>query len=428
MFIDESFVSFLWQHSYYNTALLTSTAGEKIVIKHPGYINIHAGPDFMEAKVRIGDIDWAGSIEIHVKASHWYAHDHSSNLDYDKVILHVVWENDLEVYRNDNTPIPTLELFDKVDKGVLERFMNLIYQRAGYPCHPYLSKVRNISVLSMIDKAMAERLDEKADDILKIFLDTGKDWEETSYRILFRNFGFKVNQDNMSLLSKLIPFRILSRHRKNRLQIEALLFGTAGFLDKVCDTYSQNLRDEYLFLRYKYSLRSRFLKRYQWRFLRLRPQNFPTIRIAQIAKLLGNMDKIFSFIIGSPSVKEIMNRFNIKQGVYWQHHYDFGKRSKQKLSGIGRDSVYNILINSFVPILTAYGRNIKDHNYLAKAHKFLEVIPPENNHIIRKWVKIGIHPVSSFESQGLIELSNSYCNKKKCLNCNIGTDILLNNH
>ena len=389
---------------------------------------MHAGPDFMEAKVRIGNIDWAGSIEIHVKASHWYAHDHSSNLDYDKVILHVVWKNDLEVCRNDNTTIPTLELFDKVDQGVLERFVNLIYQRAVYPCHPYLSKVKDTSVLSMIDKTMAQRLDEKADDIQKIFLDTGKDWEETSYRILFRNFGFKVNQDNMFLLSKLVPFRILARHRKNRLQTEALLFGTAGFLEKVCDTYSQKLRDEYVFLRYKYSLRSSFLKRYQWRFLRLRPQNFPTIRIAQIAKLLGNMDKIFSTITGSPSVKDIMNRFNIKQNVYWQHHYDFGKRSKQKLSGIGRNSVYNILINTYVPILTAYARNIKDRNYLTKAHEFLEVVPPENNHIIRKWVKIGIQPVSSFESQGLIELSNSYCNKKKCLNCNIGKDILLNNH
>jgi hypothetical protein len=427
MYINESFVSFLWQHSYYNTAQLTTTAGEKIVIKHPGYINIHAGPDFMEAKIRIGDIDWAGSIEIHVKASHWYAHDHSSNLEYNKVILHVVWENDLEVCRSDNSPIPTLELFDKTDQWVLERFMNLIYQRSDFPCHPYLSNVKIISILSMIDKAMAERLDGKADDILRTFLDTGKDWEETSYRMLLRNFGFKVNQDNMFLLSKLIPFTILSRHRKNRLQTEALLFGTAGLLDKVYDTYSQKLRDEYSFLRYKYSLNAHFLKRYQWRFLRLRPQNFPTIRIAQVAKLLGKMDKIFSTIVGSQSVKDIMNHFNVKQSLYWQHHYDFGKRSRRKLSGIGRDSIYNLLINTYVPVLAAYAKSIKDQSYLAKANEFLESTPPEKNHIIRKWVKMGILPMSAFETQGLIELSNSYCNKKKCLNCNIGTDILLNN-
>jgi hypothetical protein len=305
--------------------------------------------------------------------------------------------------------------------------MNLIYQRSGFPCHPCLSNVKIISILSMIDKAMEERLEGKADDIQKTFLDTGKDWEETSYRILLRNFGFKVNQDNMFLLSKLIPFTIISRHRKNRLQTEALLFGTAGFLDKVYDSYSQKLRDEYLFLRYKYSLNVNFLKRYQWRFLRLRPQNFPTIRIAQIAKLLGKMDKIFSTIIESQSVKDIMDQFNIKQSVYWQHHYDFGKRSKQKLSGIGRDSIYNILINTYVPVLSAYAKSMKDQVFLAKAKEFLESIPPENNHIIRKWVKMGIQPISSFESQGLIELSNSYCNKKKCLNCNIGTDILLNN-
>ena len=427
MYFDEKFVSFLWQHSYFNTAQLSTTTGEYIVIKHPGYLNIHAGPDFMESKIRIGDMEWAGSVEIHVKSSHWYAHDHSSNPDYNKVILHVVWENDLEVCRNDNSPIPTLELYDKVNPGILDKFTNLIYPRSGYPCHTYLSNVKNISILSMIDKAMAERLDGKADDVNKIFLETGKDWEETSYRVLLRNFGFKVNQDNMFLLSKVLPFSILSRHRKDRLQTEALLFGMAGFLDKAYDSYSQKLRDEYLFLQYKYSLNMNFLKRYQWRFLRLRPQNFPTIRIAQLAKLLGKMDKIFSTIIGSDSVMDIMNLFKIKQSSYWQHHYDFGKRSKQKLSGIGKYSIHNVLINTYVPILSAYARNLKNLYYLSKANKILESIPPENNHIIRNWTKMGIHPVSSFESQGLIELSNSYCNKKKCLNCNIGTDILLNN-
>ncbi len=427
MYFDEKFVSFLWQHSYFNTAQLSTTSGEYIVIKHPGYLNIHAGPDFMESKIRIGDMEWAGSVEIHVKSSHWYAHDHSSNPDFNKVILHVVWKNDLEVYRNDNSPIPTLELYDKVNPGILEKYTCLIYPRSGYPCHAYLSNVKNISILSMIDKAMAERLDGKADDVNKIFLETEKDWEETSYRVLLRNFGFKVNQDNMFLLSKALPFSILSRHRGDRLQTEALLFGMAGFLDKAYDSYSQKLRDEYLFLQYKYSLNMNFLKRYQWRFLRLRPQNFPTIRIAQLAKLLGKMDKIFSTIIGSDSVKDIMNLFKIKQSSYWQHHYDFGKRSKQELSGIGKDSIHNVLINTYVPILSAYARNLKNLYYLSKANKILESIPPENNHIIRNWTKIGIQPISSFESQGLIELSNSYCNKKKCLNCNIGTDILLNN-
>jgi hypothetical protein len=427
MYFDENFVSFLWQHSYFNTVQLTTTIGENIVIKHPGFLNNHAGPDFMESKIRIGDMEWAGSVEIHVKSSHWFAHDHSSNPDYNKVILHVVWENDLEVCRNDNSPIPTLELYDKVNPGILEKFTNLIYPRSGYPCHAYLSNVKNISILSMINKAMAERLDGKADDVNKIFIETGKDWEETSYRVLLRNFGFKVNQDNMFLLSKVLPFSILSRHRKDRLQTEALLFGMAGFLDKAYDAYSQKLRDEYLFLQYKYSLNMNFLKRYQWRFLRLRPQNFPTIRIAQLAKLLGKMDKIFSTIIGSYSVKDIMNLFKIKQSSYWQHHYDFGKRSKQKLSGIGKDSIQNVLINTYVPILSAYARNLKNLYYLSKANKILESIPPENNHIIRNWTKMGIQPLSSFESQGLIELSNSYCNKKKCLNCNIGTDILLNN-
>ena len=244
MYFDENFVSFLWQHSYFNTAQLKTTTGEKIVIKHPGYLNSHAGPDFMESKVRIGDMEWAGSVEIHIKSSHWYAHDHDSNPDYNKVILHVVWENDIEVCRNDNSPIPTLELHDKVNSGILEKFTNLIYPTSAYSCHSFISNVKNISILSMVDKAMAERMEGKAEDVNRIFLEAGKDWEETSYRVLLRNFGFKVNQDNMFLLSKLLPFSIVSRHRKDRMQTEALLFGMAGFLDKSYDAYSRKLRDE----------------------------------------------------------------------------------------------------------------------------------------------------------------------------------------
>jgi hypothetical protein len=425
MYIDESFVSFIWQHCYFNTPSLKTTRNEIILIKHPGHANIHAGPDFIESKIKIGDVDWVGSVEIHVKSSHWNSHDHSSNPDYNKVILHVVWKHDIEVWRNDGSLIPTLEVHNKVSHELLDKYNNLIYGESRFPCHPHLVHVKNISVLSMIEKSMILRMENKTLDIFRIFNDTGKNWEETAYRILSRNFGFKVNQENMYLLSKFIPYSIISRHRKNILQSEALLFGMAGFLADPCDSYSEKLKSEYMYLMHKYSLSNSFLKRYHWRFLRLRPQNFPTIRMAQLAVVLGNLDKIFSTIIEFDSVKKTIELLKIKQSAYWLEHYDFGRKYKKQISGLGVSSIRNILTNTFVPILTAYAKHINNDHYLFKAIKILEAIPAENNHILNNWMKRGIKPFNSFESQGLIELSNSYCCKKKCLICTIGTDILL---
>jgi len=427
MYIDESFVSFIWQHCYFDTAQLTTTSNEKVLIKHPGYLNMHAGPDFFESKIKIGDINWIGCIEIHVNSSQWKTHDHSSNPDYNKVILHVVWKHDMNVYRNDNSPIPTLEIHDKVSSEVLDTYSKLMYCSTNFPCQPHLLNIKSISILSMIEKSTIERLEKKARDILKVFNDAGKNWEETAYRILAKNFGFKVNQENMYLMAKLLPHSILSKHRESSFQLEALLFGMAGFLEKSQDSYSEKLKYEYKYLSRKYDLNSNFLQRYQWKFLRLRPQNFPTIRLAQLAALIGKMDKIFSNIVEYNSIKSIMNLLKIKQSEYWIEHYDFGKKCKKRLSGIGTGSIRNILTNSFVPVLSAYAKSVNNENYMTKAIDILEAIPSENNHITRKWLHIGLKPINSFESQGLIELSNSYCCKKKCLNCNIGTEILLNN-
>jgi hypothetical protein len=278
----------------------------------------------------------------------------------------------------------------------------------------------------MIENTMVDRLEKRAHDIIKVFNDTGKNWEETVYRILSRNFGFSVNKENMYLLAKLLPLSVLSRYRGSIFQMEALLFGVAGFLERSRDSYSDNLKCEFEFLSKKHTLNTRFLQRYQWKFLRLRPQNFPTIRIAQLASLLGKADKLFSIIVEFNSIKNITEFLKVKQSVYWEKHYDFGKTCNMKLSGLGLTSIRNILSNTFVPILSAYSKHINSEYYLAKAVKVLEVVPAESNHIIHEWIKQGIKPNNSFESQGLIELSNSYCYKKKCLNCSIGADVLLN--
>jgi hypothetical protein len=425
MFIDESFVSFIWQHSYFTVSHLATTDNDKLLIKHPGYANMHSGPDYVESKVQIGDVTWIGSVEIHVKSSHWNSHRHSSNPDYDKVILHVVWEHDADIRRNDQSIIPTLQIQDKVSYSVMERYSKLMYCNSDFPCHPYLRNIKNISILSMIERSMIMRLEQKAMDTLKVYGDTEKNWEETTFRILARNFGFNVNKENMYLLSKFMPLSILSRHRGSVFQMEALLFGTAGFLEKPGDTYCEALKSEYEYLNKKYSFNNKFLKRYQWKFLRLRPQNFPTIRIAQLAVLISKVDKLFSAIVEFNSIKNIKELIKVKQSPYWEEHYDFGKKGNRKLSGLGISSINNVLSNTIVPVLTAYSKNVSNEHYLVKAVKVLEAVPAENNHIIRKWVKQGIKPINAFESQGLIELSNSYCCKKKCLNCSLGTDVLL---
>jgi hypothetical protein len=425
MFINESFVSFIWQHGYFNVSHLTTTDNQILLIKHPGYSNIHAGPDYVESTIQIGEISWVGSVEIHVKSSDWNIHDHSSNPDYDKVILHVVWQHDADVKRNDLSVIPTLEIRDKVSFNVMEKYTKLMYCDKSFPCHPYLNKINDVLILSMLDRTMIVRLEKKAVDALRIYADTGKNWEETAYRILAKNFGFNVNKENMYLLSKLIPLSVISKHRESIFQVEALLFGMAGFLEKPMDKYSGELKYEYDYLRKKYSMNIEFLKRYQWKFLRLRPQNFPTIRIAQLAMLLCKVHKFFSAIVEFNSLTHLMELLKIRQSAYWEKHYDFGKKCKRGLSGLGISSIHNILSNTFVPVLSAYSKNMNNELFMAKAVRILEAMPAENNHIIRKWAKKDIIPKNAFESQGLIELSNSFCYKKKCLNCSLGTDILL---
>jgi hypothetical protein len=278
----------------------------------------------------------------------------------------------------------------------------------------------------MMDKTLFKRLERKSEYIFAIWNDAAKDWEETSYRNLVRNFGFKVNQENMYLLAKLLPFPVINRHRHDSFQLEALLFGMAGFLERPEDWYSKRLKSEFSYLCHKYSLNSGFLRRYHWKFLRLRPQNFPTIRLAQLAALLHRIDKIFSLIVDFSSVEKIIDLLSVRQRAYWLSHYDFGRKSNDRLNGLGKDSIQNILINTFATILTAYSRQLGHEKYLRKAIQILESLPPEDNHIIRKWKDKHVIPVNAMQSQGLIELSNEYCYKKKCLNCEIGTQILTN--
>jgi len=427
MFINESFISFIWQFSYFDLADLTLVNGQKLEILSPGHANIHSGPDFNDAKIRIDGLTWIGAVEIHVQSSYWDFHHHQQNNDYNKVILHVVWKYDRPVLRSDGSELPTLELHFRVSENLIHRYRNLVYVPGEkIACSTQLDRIKEVTLPGMIQKALIRRLERKSHEIDRLLNECSNDWDQTAYRWVVRNFGFKVNQDNMYLLSRIVPLKLLLRLGNDPVKMEAMLFGVAGFLEEEKDDYQRKLKDEYTFLRHKYQLECNFLKRYQWKFLRLHPQNFPTVRIAQLAAFIARLNNFFSLIIQTKDTGRIYRDFQVSQSAYWQTHYDFGAPAKKKLTGLGKFSIDNLMINSIAPLLVAYGRFTDNITYVDQAVALLEKIRYENNWIIRKWKMLGIEIRNASDSQGLIELYNHYCYKKKCLNCNIGTEILLN--
>ncbi len=427
MFISESFLSFVWQYTYFDLSGLSTVDGLRLEILSTGSLNTHSGPDFNDARIRIDGILWVGAVEIHIRSSDWYFHRHGSDDNYNKVILHVVWEHDRQVCRPNGSQIPTLELVPRVSAHLIHRFRNLVYDPSGkIACQGLLTQLNKIKTLSMIQKALIMRLERKSNEIDHLLNECNNDWEEVTYRWIVRNFGFKVNQDPMFLLSKFLPLKLVLRHRNDPLRLEALFFGMAGFLQDGKDDYQKALREEYEFLKHKYQLQNDFMKRYQWKFLRLHPQNFPTLRIAQLVMFIARFHNFFSYIIHADQVDQIYPDLQICQSSYWQLHYDFGEVAKKKMVGLGKFSIDSLIINGFVPIKVAYGRFSDQEIYQEKALSLLEKIVPENNRIIRYWKNIGTEVKNAADTQGLIELYNQFCYKKQCLNCNIGAEILLN--
>lgn len=422
--MNESFLHYIWQFQYFDKRDLVTSSGESIEVIKIGNLNTHAGPDFSNAKIRMGDLDWAGAVEIHIKSSAWEEHHHEVDKAYDSVILHVVWQDDKPVYRSDKTLMPTLELKGRVDEGLIKEFKKLVNSPEAIPCEKSFSKVDELIKISMLDKALMQRLETKAIQVEELLKNCNHDWGETTYRLFARNFGFKVNNEPFEQLAKSVPYKIMLKHIDKPIQIEAILFGQAGFLDtEVGDDYYKLLQREYHILSKKYNLQPTKLKKSQWRFLRLRPANFPTVRLAQLGALLQQKN-LFSKILEIEDYKSISQLFSSSPSPYWQHHYQFNKKSEQGVAGLGNFSIENLIINSVVPLLVAYGRTMDDHSFLEKATNLLLQIPGEKNAITRTWNDLGFVSKSAFDSQGLIELHNNFCQRRNCLNCNIGAFLL----
>ena len=423
--MQESFLHFIWQYQYFDKNNLRTTEGQVIEIFEQGFLQTNAGPDFSQCQIKINEILWSGNVEVHVKSSAWTDHHHEKDRAYDNVILHVVWKGDKVIYRSDGTAIAVLELKDRVDVTLMDRYKKLINQPHQILCQSQYEHVEEVTKLSMWDKALMNRLERKSRKVEVLYGQLKGDWEEIAYRLLCHNFGFKINSDAFVLLSKSVPLKYLYKHANNLSQVEALLFGQAGFLDRERkDEYYQHLRNEYVFLAQKYLLKRLKMNEHQWKFLRLRPANFPTLRIAQLAIVFSNVKNVFSTVLNTTSFDQIYKLFSQPTSPYWNTHYHFAKKSEKKKKVIGKFSVENIIINTVIPILVAYSKLHQEQKYFDRAVNFLKQLPPENNHIIGQWKAINQPIKSAFDSQSGIELHNEFCIKKRCLNCSIGAYLL----
>lgn len=420
--MDEQFLHYIWKYQKFDHAKLRLTNGDNLLVFFPGNHNQDSGPDFEEASIKINNIKWAGQVEIHINSSDWFHHNHQNDTAYDNVILHVVWSHDKEVKINDES-VPTLELKEIINPLLIKKYKNHIHANDEILCSSQLSKVSLLTLKGMLDRVLVERLEEKAARVLEELKSTNNDWEETTYRTLARNFGFSTNKDAFDRLTKLLPFSKLKKTLQNEQQTEALLFGQAGFLADAKDEYQGKLKSEFEYLKIKFQLSDPMIKA-QWKFGKLRPANFPTVRLAQLASLLSHQPQLFSNLTQTESITELKKKLQTPMGAYWQDQYDFGKARKHKSKAIGTSSFENILINTVAPLLAAYSRYLGEQKYMDKAIELLESLPTESNRITKKWDDPALAPKSAFDSQALIQLFKNYCQKRRCLQCNIGVEIL----
>jgi hypothetical protein len=420
--MNEQLFQFIWQYSLYDSAKLLSAEGEKILVQNPGKLNNDSGPDFSEAKVKIGDTLWVGNIELHLKTSDWYKHGHQNNKAYDNVILHVVYENDLPQKTSNNTPV--LELLKHIPPTIISNYQSLQYALRSIPCATQLPLVNELTKSSWLSRLLAERWEMKFAEWDELLLQNANDWRVLLYWRLAANFGFKTNAVPFLSLAQSVPVNILARHHDNLFQIEALFFGQAGMLAQDFEEdYPFRLKKEYEYLAKKYKLKA--IPVHLWKFMRMRPANFPTIRIAQFAALVHRSLHLFTQIISSASLQELKDLFEVTASDYWDNHFRFDEeQNSSKSKNLGEASIQNIIINTIAPIRFMYSSRSGLGNHCETSVNLLEQLEAEQNTITNEWEKLNWKPENAAQSQALIQLFNQYCAVKKCLHCSIGHSIM----
>lgn len=421
--MTEKFLHYIWKMKLLNNSNLVTTTGEKVEIISAGEFNTNAGPDFSSAKIKIGKTLWAGNVELHLKSSDWRRHAHSNDNAYNNVILHCVYEADEEIKNASGKMIPCLELKGLFDNTIYNRYESLMKSEDWIPCEKQLSRVDKLTITSWTERLMIERLESKTKLIQNVLLQNQNNWEETFYQFLARSFGTKVNAEPFELLAKSLPVHVLAKHKNNLFQLEALLFGMSGLLEeRFKEEYPLQLKKEFSFLRKKHALNP--LDKSLWKFLRLRPANFPTVRLAQFASLISKSNHLFSRILDTGTVKELEKLFSVTPSTFWLNHFTIGKESVSRSKSLGRDFIHLLIINTIVPFVFLYGKWKDEEKFITQSLRLLEEIPPERNSIITHWSSAGVKAQSAFASQSLLQLKNYYCKEKRCLECAIGNKLL----
>jgi hypothetical protein len=423
--MTEEFFHHVWKFKLFDQFELYTTDNETVEIIKAGEHNFNAGPDFFNAKIKIGNTLWAGNVEVHVNSSDWKKHHHQKDRAYDNIILHIVNNADEILCRASGEKIPTIEIKNRIEEKLYHNYLNFKLANQWIPCEKQVGQVPSMILQGTIDKMAFERLEKKSDVILNSLHLNQNNWEETFYQLLARNFGFKTNAEPFELLAKSLPSKIFGKHKNSLLQIEALLFGQAGMLNKhFKEKYPRSLQNEYVFLKQKFKLAS--IDEHLWKFLRLRPLNFPSIRIAQFANLIYHSSHLFSKILETEDSKSMKKLLNISVSDYWETHYLFDKEAPLKTKHLGEESVNNIIINTIVPFLFVYGKHKANDLFINRAMKFLEETSAESNSIIDHWKSLGITVNNAHSSQAMLQLKNEYCSQKQCLKCNIGNYLIKN--
>ena len=421
--MKEDFLHYVWQHRHYDFQNLKTTEGLDVSVVFPGYHNFDAGPDFLQAVVNIGGMRWIGSVEIHCRSSDWLRHHHQDDDKYKSVILHVVYEHDMEIPLDENEFIPTLELRGLIHRDMFIRYETLMKMPDMLLCRSQLPKMEPLVVQNQMSGVLLERLLRRQNGFQSTLMCCQQDWNELTYRTLAISFGCKKNGTAFELLAQSLPLRIVRAHLSSRLQIYALVFGQAGQLGGgACDEYMERLSYEYDYLRYKYQLTP--IGAHQWNWLRLRPQNFPPLRLAQFAQMLYETGNELSNKVLRMGMRGLRNWLSVAPDEYWQTHYMFGKESPKHASGMGDSIINSLIVNVVVPIRFSYARFSGDDDMQEEALALLERVPYEDNKTTRLFSDSAFPCLSAYDSQAQLELMDRYCSQKRCLTCSIGERIV----
>lgn len=427
----EQLLHYVWKHKLFPLCPLETSDGQSVEVIDTGLHNHNAGPDFFNAKVKINGTQWVGNVEIHQRASDWYAHHHDNDDAYNNVILHVCEVIDADVRTHNGRLLPQLQL--SVPKGVADNYQQLLATMHYPPCYRIIPDLPKLVVHAWMSALQTERLEQKTKAIAQRLSLCNGSWEAACFVTMARNFGFGINSDAFEHWAMAIPLDAVGHHRDDLFQIEAIFMGQAGLLDPLSiseahrqaalsDDYFQRLGNEYAYLAHKFSLHP--IDHHEWRFLRLRPQNFPYIRIAQLANLYYNRRASLSQLLECTTIDQLHEALATQVTPYWQTHYTFGAPSKKSEKRLSHASIDILLVNTVIPLLFAYGRFKSSEALCDRAFELLEQLKAEQNNITRLWHECGIDVDSAADSQALIQLKREYCDRKDCLRCRFGYEFM----